>query len=111
MDNSKKQPKTKNQHYVPQMYMKRFGYMIDGINNKTEEVLRKMCNNIGLSEDETEREIQSNCISGERQQTEYIVSLSFVLETMQRLLSGLRFCLEIQTQTFNVCILKLRTYM
>ena len=65
---------------------KGFRDIIDGINNKTEEVLRKICNNTGLSEDETEREIHLNCISGERQQTEYIVSLSSVLETMQRLL-------------------------
>lgn len=65
---------------------KGFRDMIDEGNNKTEEVLRRMCNNLGLNDTETEREIKAHCMSGERQQTEYIVSLAPVLETMKKLL-------------------------
>lgn len=64
---------------------KGFRDMMDKINNQTEEVLRQMCDNIGLSEEEKEQTIKANCISGKRQQIESIVSVAPILKTMNML--------------------------
>lgn len=67
---------------------KHFRDTIDEINDKTEGILRKMCHNIGLDDAETEREIKLNCMSGKRQQMEYIVSTVPVLETMNKFMDN-----------------------
>jgi hypothetical protein len=60
--------------------------MADSINDKTEQVLREMCDNIGLDEKTKENTIKANCISGKQQQIESIISLKPVLDTMNKLL-------------------------
>lgn len=67
---------------------KQFRDMLDGINDKMEQVLRKMCDNIGLDEKTKEDTIKANCIPGQQQQIENIISLAPVLDTMKKLLQN-----------------------
>ena len=65
---------------------KSFRDMIDKMNEKTEQVLREMCDNVGLSEEDKANSIKTNCISGQQQQIENLVSLVPTLGTMNKLL-------------------------
>lgn len=67
---------------------KRFRNILDEINDKTEQVLREMCDNVGLDEKNKEDTIKANCISGQQQQLENIISLVPVLDTMNNLLQN-----------------------
>lgn len=67
---------------------KRFRNILDEINDKTEQVLREMCDNVGLDEKNKEDTIKANCISGQQQQLENIISLAPVLDTMNNLLQN-----------------------
>lgn len=65
---------------------KRFRDMLDNMNDKTEQILNEICDNIGLDEKTKENAIKENCVSGQQQQIENIISLESGLRTMNRLL-------------------------
>ena len=65
---------------------KKYRDMLDNINYKTEQVLREMCDNMGLDPQVKEDTIKANCISGQQLQIENIISLAPVLGTLNNLL-------------------------
>ena len=67
---------------------KSFRDRMDAINSKTEEVLNKMCDNLGLSEDTKRKTIEENCVPGINIQLENILSLGPVLQTMKMLVEN-----------------------
>ncbi len=67
---------------------KSFRDRMDVINSTTEEVLSKMCDNLGLSEETKRKTIEENCIPGINIQLENILSLGPTLQTMKMLLEN-----------------------
>lgn len=67
---------------------KSFRDRMDDINSTTEDVLSKMCDNLGLSEDTKRKTIGENCIPGINIQLENILSLEPTLQTMKMLLEN-----------------------
>lgn len=64
---------------------KQFRDQTDEINNKTEEVLNSMCDNLGLDEETKKKTIEANCSSGKNTQLYQILGIKPVLGTMQML--------------------------
>ena len=67
---------------------KSFRDRMDAINSKTEEVLNKMCDNLGLSEDTKRKTIEENCVPRINIQLENILSLWLVLQKMKMLVEN-----------------------
>lgn len=67
---------------------KSFRDRMDAINSKTEEVLNKMCDNLGLSEDTKRKTIEENCVPGINIQLENILSLGPTLQTLKMLVNN-----------------------
>ncbi|MBD5487180.1 MAG: DUF4238 domain-containing protein [Lachnospiraceae bacterium] len=67
---------------------KSFRDRMDTITSKTEDVLSKMCDNLGLDEDTKRKTIEENCIPGINIQLENILSLGPTLQTMKILLEN-----------------------
>lgn len=67
---------------------KKYRDILDNINYKTEQVLREMCDNMGLDPKIKKDTIKANCISGQQLQIENIISLAPVLGTLNNLLQN-----------------------
>lgn len=67
---------------------KSFRDRMDIINSTTEDVLSKMCDNLGLSADTKRKTLEENCIPGINIQLENILSLGPTLQTMKMLLEN-----------------------
>ena len=67
---------------------KSFRDRMDAINSKTEVVLNKMCDNLGLSEDTKRKTIEENCVPGINIQLENILSLGPTLQTLKMLVNN-----------------------
>ena len=61
---------------------------MDAISSKTEEVLNKICDNIGVSEEVRKKTIEENCTPGINIQLENILSLGPTLQTMEILVEN-----------------------
>ena len=64
---------------------KQFRDQMDAINNKTEQWLNSMCDNLGLDEETKKKTIETNCSTGKNTQLYQILGIKPVLETMQML--------------------------
>lgn len=64
---------------------KQFRDQMDTINDKTEEVLNSMCDNLGFDEDTKKKTVETNCSVGKNTQLYQILGIKPVLETMQML--------------------------
>lgn len=61
---------------------------MDTINDKTEEVLNSMCDNLGFDEDTKKKTVETNCSVGKNTQLYQILGIKPVLETMKMLLNN-----------------------
>lgn len=67
---------------------KQFRDQMDTINDKTEEVLNSMCDNLGFDEDTKKKTVETNCSVGKNTQLYQILGIKPVLETMKMLLNN-----------------------
>lgn len=67
---------------------KYFRDKMDKINKQTMEVLSEICDNVGLSEEEKQKELERHCYTGKEIQIYQMLDISSTLQTLDKLLGN-----------------------